>query len=215
MAPAAGNEGAVDDDGLALDVAAKKIWFGADANPYRFGGETSGTRALGARHGEGSDEIDLVTIGCRVTGVPALRAQSLARAYGKDSTFNPKRANSSVMYFMPALSASVPGKRPQPLLVDSIPVAQRDLGQGDDVLFHAGAVDVLIRFLPRLQWEYRIVLVGKQLRSVIPRQSDAVSLFGLGSVVHLGRGRAARQNADHQSGNTRSDALPRYRSLHH
>src|SRR5947208_12272780 len=74
MAPAAGNEGAVDDDGLALDVAAKKIWFGADANPYRFGGETSGTRALGARHGEGSDEIDLVTIGCRVTGVPALGA---------------------------------------------------------------------------------------------------------------------------------------------
>ena len=74
MAAAAGNEGAVDDDGLSLDVAAKKIGFGTDANPYCFGGETTGTRALGARNGKGSGEFDLGAFGCRIAGVPALRA---------------------------------------------------------------------------------------------------------------------------------------------
>src|SRR5439155_20919657 len=95
------------------------------------------------------------------------------------------------------------------VLVESMAVAQGDLGQGDDVLLHARAVDVLICLLPRLQWEYRIVLVGKQLRSVIPRQSDAVSLVSLRSPVHLGHRCVAKPDADHQ-GKTRYKCPPRY-----
>ncbi len=62
MAAAAGNEGAVDDNGLALDVAANEIGFGADANPYHFGRDTLRTGGLGARHGECGGEIDRVAV---------------------------------------------------------------------------------------------------------------------------------------------------------
>src|SRR5207245_10540243 len=124
MAPAAGNEGAVDDDGLALDVAAKKIWFGADANPYRFGGETSGTRALGARHGEGSDEIDLVTIGCRVTGVPALRAPVSRQSVWKGLDLQ-SQAREFIGHVLHAGPVGIGARKtPQPLLVYWIPVTQ-------------------------------------------------------------------------------------------
>ena len=62
MAAAAGNEGAVDDNGLALDVATNEIGFGADANPYHFGRDTLRTGGLGAGNWEGGDKFGLATV---------------------------------------------------------------------------------------------------------------------------------------------------------
>ena len=204
MAAAARHEGAVDDDGLALDVPAEEV--GAAPMPTQ---TASAVMPCGApwcrRPGTRSRGRSCCPWMTCSSAPSSVGRQSSRQHVGEslDLEAEPLELVGHVLH-AGAVGRRCRGSGPT-MLVDGVAIAERDIGQGDDVPLHACAVDILVGLLSGLEREDRIVRIREQLRGVAARQPDAVGLLGLRPVVHLrqrdgGGQRRGREDAQSKHG---------------